>query len=99
MEAVVMSEKRSDRRVRVLKAGTIAFGGAAIDCIVRNLTASGALLEVESPVGIPHRFVLVISSEGVSRWCRLIWASERRIGVRFDRTAEPTPGQIGGSAS
>lgn len=28
-----MSEKRSDCRVRVLKAGTIAFGGAATNCI------------------------------------------------------------------
>lgn len=83
-----MSEKRSTPRMRVLKAGTIAFGGSAIDCIVRNLTVSGALLEVESPVGIPHRFVLVIPSEDVSRSCRLIWASERRIGVRFDRTGE-----------
>ncbi len=83
--------------MRVLKAGTIAFGGAAIDCTVRNLTAYGALLEVESPAGIPHRFVLVIPSEGVSRSCRLIWASERRIGVRFDRTDDDAPNPKRGS--
>lgn len=88
-----MAEKRSIPRPRVLKAGTIAFGGAAIDCTVRNVTATGALLEVESPLGIPHHFVLVIPSDGVSRSVRLIWASERRIGVRFDRTDDGAPKQ------
>ena len=52
MEDVDMAEKRCDPRMRVLKAGTIAFGAAAIDCAVRNVTASGALLEVESPADI-----------------------------------------------
>lgn len=88
-----MVEKRSIARLRVLKAATIAFGGAAIDCTVRNLTASGALLEVERPLGIPHHFVLVIPSEDISRSCRLLWASERRIGIRFDRTDDCTPKQ------
>lgn len=57
-----MEEKRSGPRTRVLKAGTIAFGGAVIDCTVRNMSTSGALLEVASPLGIPLRFVLVIPS-------------------------------------
>lgn len=84
--------------MRVVKVGTIAFGGAAIDCTVRNVTASGALLEVESPPSIPHSFVLVVPSEDVSRSCRLIWASERRIGVRFDRTDDGAPKQERGIA-
>jgi PilZ domain len=94
-----MDEKRSSPRMRVRKAGTIAFGGAAIDCTVRNLTASGALLEVESPVGIPHRFVLVIPPDEVSRACRLIWTSERRVGVRFDRTDAASPKEKGRNAA
>lgn len=93
-----MAEKRSNLRMRVLKAGTIAFGGAAIDCTVRNVTASGALLEVESPLGIPQRFLLVIPADHVSRSCRLIWASDRRIGVRFDRTEDRAPCQTKGGA-
>lgn len=84
-----MEEKRSTPQKRVLKAGTI-FGCCAIDCTVRNLTASGALLEVESSLGVPQRFVLVVPSEDISRPCRLIWAS-KRIGIRFDRTDEAAP--------
>lgn len=93
-----MEEKRSGPRTRVLKAGTIAFGGAVIDCTVRNMSTSGALLEVAS-LGIPLRFVLVIPSDHISRSCRRIWVSERRIGVLFDRTDEGTPVQTKGNVS
>jgi hypothetical protein len=55
----------------VVKAGTISFGGATIPCVVRNLSTVGALLIVESPLGIPRRFTLLVRlglvCEGVSR--------------------------------
>jgi hypothetical protein len=38
------------QRHRVLKAGSITFGGAAIDCVVRNQSATGAALEIASPM-------------------------------------------------
>jgi hypothetical protein len=47
-----MVETRSAARHRVLKAGTIEFGGGAIDCLVRNLSTTGAALEISSKVGI-----------------------------------------------
>lgn len=34
----IMGEKRAVHRRRVLKAGTIEFGGGVIDCTVRNLS-------------------------------------------------------------
>lgn len=83
-----MEEKRESLRTRVLKTGSISFGGAAISCVVRNISALGALLEVESPLGIPERFILVVPSDQLSRPCRTIWKSERRIGVRFERSRD-----------
>lgn len=56
-----MVETRSAPRHRVLKAGTIEFGGGAIDCVVRNLSATGAALEISSQVGIPEKFALVVT--------------------------------------
>ena len=44
-----MEDKRKLRRTRVLKAGMISFGGSAISCTVRNLTKSGAMLDVVRP--------------------------------------------------
>jgi hypothetical protein len=47
-----------------LKAGTIGFDGGAIDCLVRNLSITGAALEVSNQIGIPERFVLVVPADG-----------------------------------
>jgi hypothetical protein len=79
-----MDEHRAASRRRVLKAGTISFNRAGgITCTVRDLSASGARLEVESPVGIPASFDLVIDSDQVTRHCEVVWRAERRIGVVF----------------
>lgn len=79
-----MVEKRTAPRHRVLKAGTIEFGGGAIDCTIRNLSNAGAALDVTSPVGIPDQFTLVVSSDRLHFACRVIYRKERRIGVKFD---------------
>jgi hypothetical protein len=67
----------------VLKAGTIEFGGGAIDCTVRNFSDTGAALDVTSPVGIPEHFTLFIQADGKHLSCTVVWRKEKRIGVRF----------------
>ncbi len=78
-----MEERRDKARHRVLKAGTIEFGGGAIDCTVRNLSDTGAALDVTSPVGIPDHFTLFVTADGKHLSCTVVWRKERRIGVRF----------------
>lgn len=78
-----MDERRDKTRHRVLKAGTIEFGGGAIDCTVRNLSDNGAALDVTTPVGIPERFNLFVPVDGKHLPCTVIWRKERRIGVKF----------------
>lgn len=80
---VATDEHRVSPRHRVLKAGTIEFGGGGIDCTVRNLSNSGAALDVVSPLGIPDHFELVIVAEHLRKPCRVIWRKEKRIGVAF----------------
>jgi hypothetical protein len=95
-------EKRDQRRRRVLKAGTITFNGSGIDCVVRNVSTTGAALEVESQLGIPSSFHLVIASELFSERCRVLWRKEKRLGVVFDRdqathsAARPAPERTDG---
>ena len=80
-----MEERRSILRRKVLKAGTIAFGRACtLDCQVRNLSTTGACLEVESHVGIPETFTLVISKDALMRPARVKWRKHKRIGVVFE---------------
>lgn len=82
-----MAEARKAPRHRVLKAGTIEFGGGAIDCVVRNLSATGAALEIISQIGIPERFVLVVPGDGLHLHCSIVWRRGYRIGVTFDEVS------------
>lgn len=79
-----MIEKRSVPRYKVFKRGTIAFQGGGIDCMVRNLSTDGARLDVESPIGLPPSFMLVIEADHFMRRCRPVWSANQRIGVAFD---------------
>lgn len=76
-------EHRVAARRRVLKGATIEFGGGAIDCTIRNLSDTGAALEVTSSLGIPTEFILVAG--GNRRPCRVVWRKEKRIGITFDQ--------------
>lgn len=78
-----LQSKRAASRHRVLKSGTIEFNGGAIDCVVRNLSDTGAALEVASPLGIPQAFNLLIAGDRTSRQCEVRWRKENRIGVAF----------------
>lgn len=79
-----MVETRRAPRHRVLKTGTIDLRGGAIDCIVRNLSTSGAALEVSNQAGIPEKFTLVVPGDGLNLPCHVVWRKGFRIGVTFD---------------
>ena len=77
------SDQRSPRK-RQLKAGTIGFNGVGgIDSIVKNLSGTGALLQVESVIGIPDQFTLFIETEKFKRDCQVVWRQPTRLGIRF----------------
>jgi hypothetical protein len=79
-----MSEQPRASRHRVYKAGTIEFSGGAIPCLVRNLSSSGAAIEVNSPFWFPDRFTLGIESDDMRRPCHVVWRREKRIGLAFE---------------
>ncbi len=81
--------RRAAARRRVLKAGTIEFGAKnmnALPCTVRDFSASGAKLQVDSPLWFPETFLLS-SGETERRPCRVVWRDGRRIGVVFTDAA------------
>jgi hypothetical protein len=79
-------ERRNEarRRRRALKRARVTFKGrwATIDCTVLNLSDLSACLKVESPLGIPGTFDLVLDNAPV-RSCRVTWRSATQIGVAF----------------
>ena len=75
-------EHRAARRQRTFKGGSISWGMASgVECTIRNLSDSGALLEIKSAV--PDDFTLIIKPEGIKRSCHVIWRSGSRIGITF----------------
>jgi hypothetical protein len=79
-------ERRNEarRRRRALKRARITFKGrwATINCTVLNLSDLGACLKVESPIGIPDTFDLVLDHTPV-RACRVPWRKATQIGIAF----------------
>jgi len=70
---------------RVFKSGQITFnaGRSSFDCTVRKLSDESATLEVLSTADIPLKFKLAIASEGLSRACRLISKSDKKLEIAF----------------
>ena len=81
---LVMSEHRIATRHRILKAGTIEFSGEAIPCTVRNISETGAALEINSPLWFPDHFTLNITTDRLRKPCHIVWRRDKRIGVAFD---------------
>ena len=79
-----MDENRKVQRRRTLKAGTISLHlGGAIDCKIRNLSSTGARLEVTSQLGIPDSFILLTKPDRIQHPCRVKWRKDHHIGVVF----------------
>ena len=51
---------------------------------VRNISISGAALDVSNPLDIPERFNLVFKADGTHIPCHVIWRQADQIGVAFD---------------
>lgn len=79
-----MSDKRSSARRRTFKGGLIMYGTVAgIDCLLRNMSETGACLELTSTFAIPDQFSLIVRPEGLRRDCTVHWRTETHIGVSF----------------
>ena len=78
-----MIEKRTAQRFRVFKGGLIALANGGVGCTVRNISTSGAAIDLETPVALPPSFTLSIACDHVKRRCRTVWRNDRRVGLAF----------------
>lgn len=84
-----MEDRRQQHRHRTLKAGKIVFNNkrSMFDCLVRNLSQSGACLQINSSIDIPHKFELQLDGESAGRQCQLVWATDTRAGIEFSTSS------------
>jgi PilZ domain len=54
-------------------------------CLMKDVSATGAKLELQTESDIPDEFTLLLSKYGnVRRKCTVSWRSKATVGVRFD---------------
>lgn len=82
-----MVEDRFAPRHRVSKQAKINFGGDKYVCIIRDISTTGAALELPdliSQVLKAKAFTLEIPEDRLMLPCKVVWQSGYRMGVTFD---------------
>ena len=78
-----MDEKRRHQRTEIEEPAYVSSEGSVMSCVVRNISAAGAAIDVENPAFVPPRFRLVMARDSSVRDCRVIWIQKNRIGLAF----------------
>jgi hypothetical protein len=81
-----MLDRRESPRDQVVYGGIAEIGedGASRDCVVRNISETGASLEFRNAVRLPKEQIsLTIARRGRSLLARIIWWRDNFVGVAF----------------
>jgi hypothetical protein len=76
-------ESRRAARTAVARAVQIATGiEAPVWCHTRDLSTTGARLNVRNGWSVPDVFLLIIQAD-LERWCQVVWRSKQEVGLTF----------------
>ena len=78
-----MEEKRKHPRTEINEPAFVSSGGSVMRCMIRNISAEGAAIDVDNPAFVPSSFRLVMANDSSVRECRIAWIQQKRIGVTF----------------
>jgi|tagenome__1003787_1003787.scaffolds.fasta_scaffold20097174_2 hypothetical protein len=80
-------QRREANRIRTLKGGTIVFnnGNSVLNCVIRDVSATGARLQVDGGAILPDQFLLVTGpwEQRQERAVRVVWRARGQLGVVF----------------
>jgi hypothetical protein len=80
-------DRRLSSRRKILKFGkTFWPNGDSSECLVYNLSDTGAQLEISSPV--PNVFDLLVDGDPWRRTCSVVWRKANRAGVKFQEQSQ-----------
>jgi PilZ domain len=78
-------ETRIAPRYRMSKPAQIDYGGDKTPCTIRDLSVTGAALELsELSAAIPEAFTLVVPEDKLKLPCCVVWRNGYRMGVTFE---------------
>ena len=78
-------EKRNNLRRRTLKGVRVSFNDkfCAVECVLRNISECGALLEFTDGALIPDKFVMHNEMDGYQVNCQIMRRIGNSVGVEF----------------
>jgi hypothetical protein len=80
------TEKRRHRRQPVRFSGVMRKDGRSVDCIVQDISASGAKIVTDRPLDLAGELLLDLSYAG-QFGINMVWAAENRAGIAFRQDA------------
>ena len=81
-----MDKRRKHQRIETNEPAYVSAGGSVMSCVVRNISAEGAAIEVDNPAFVPARFRLVMANGAAVHDCSVAWIQQNRIGLAFVAT-------------
>ena len=76
-------ERRRHPRTELNEPAYVSAGGSVMGCMVRNISAEGAAIEVDNAAFVPSRFRLVMAADRSVHDCEVVWIQDNRIGISF----------------
>ena len=93
MTSMIESDRRSQRRSRVLKTGKLIFQHRTIvvDCSVRDLTPEGAHIRMADAHPLPAELELLVPSVRLIYPAKVRWQKGTEAGLSFAGPPQPAP--------
>ena len=86
-----MSDKRSTPRLRSFLKGRVLFNGGhnSLECLIRDISPSGARLELSASVALPDRFDLYLPHRDETGKVQIQWRRDNQLGIAFEQVETP----------
>jgi hypothetical protein len=81
----MIEKRRAHSRKDLFPIGELLSddGAPPTDCLVRNSSEAGALMEVKETAGLPQTFRLYVESTGLDKRCVVVRQTKHLFGVAF----------------
>ncbi|WP_156892506.1 hypothetical protein [Salaquimonas pukyongi] len=78
-------DSRRTLRRRMFKGASLHFneGTASVECLVRNLSGHGVMVELDPLNLLPDAFVFRLAGDDRLRQAELVWRQGEKAGIRF----------------
>lgn len=80
-------DKREKPRRRTYLGGRVVQDdGISFSCVIRNVSTSGAMVELPPLTTVPDEWVLLDMKHALAHRVAVVWRKDARLGVRFTQS-------------